>query len=165
MTNRTQIDSDKLGLELCKIIKNSKNFLNKKSLEEIKLLLQKGANANIQNNLGWTPLMLAAKNGQTEIAKILIAAGANVNWEKDGWSVIIIGASNGDSEFVKTLIAAGANVDVKSSFGWTAIMSAAGNADPEVLQIIIAAGANLNTQAEDGINALINSVITAKPKP
>ena len=45
----------------------------------IRLLLEKGANVNVKDPAGVTPLMNAAMNGNVKIAEMLIARGADVN--------------------------------------------------------------------------------------
>ena len=47
--------------------------------EAAKLLIQKGANANIKNNDGATALHIAAFFGHPEVVKLLLAKGADVN--------------------------------------------------------------------------------------
>jgi hypothetical protein len=42
--------------------------------EVVKLLLDKGAEANVSNKEGISPLMVAAKNGRAEVAKLLVDA-------------------------------------------------------------------------------------------
>jgi hypothetical protein len=45
----------------------------------VKLLLARGADANITDERGMTPLMVAAQKCDAEIIKILLAAKANMN--------------------------------------------------------------------------------------
>src|SRR4051812_41260445 len=45
----------------------------------VKLLLEKGADANARNSYGRTSLMFASSYGFTQIAELLIRAGADVN--------------------------------------------------------------------------------------
>ena len=52
---------------------------DKGHLKVVKLLLEKGANANAQNNNGETALMVASEKGHLEIVKLLIEKGANIN--------------------------------------------------------------------------------------
>ena len=47
--------------------------------EIVKLLLDKGADPNIQNEDGETALMKASEEGHTEIVKLLLAKGADPN--------------------------------------------------------------------------------------
>lgn len=55
----------------------------------VKMLIQKGANVNVQDNLGYTPLMRCFTNGANkEIANLLIENGADVNLKNcDGFTV------------------------------------------------------------------------------
>jgi ankyrin repeat protein len=45
-------------------------------VEIAKMLLDAGADVNVQNEYGWTPLHEAAESGRVEIARMLIGAGA-----------------------------------------------------------------------------------------
>ena len=50
----------------------------KKGNEDIvKTLIKSGANVNLSDNEGWTPLIAAAYKGHTSIVKLLLASGAN----------------------------------------------------------------------------------------
>ena len=56
-------------------------------IKSAKILLDYGANVNMQGNNGWFALMISSLNGHTETAKLLLDHGANVNVQKnDGWS-------------------------------------------------------------------------------
>ncbi|XP_002737915.1 fibronectin type 3 and ankyrin repeat domains protein 1-like [Saccoglossus kowalevskii] len=74
-------------------------------------------------NSGWSPLMRACTlGGNTEVAKTLINAGANVNTkDNDGKTPLMIAALNGHLSLVELLIQKGADVHVKNEFGKTAI--------------------------------------------
>ena len=41
-------------------------------------LLQKGANIEAKDNLGWTPLIWAAYQGRTDVVTLLLEKGANI---------------------------------------------------------------------------------------
>jgi uncharacterized protein len=49
------------------------------SLRSVSLLLERGAKVNARDDRGRTPLMIAAGLNHTEIARALIAAGADVS--------------------------------------------------------------------------------------
>ena len=49
---------------------------------------------NAQNNIGWTPLYLAARDGQVEIAQALITAGADLNAQNNSGYTPLHGATN-----------------------------------------------------------------------
>ena len=45
----------------------------------VKLLLEKGANPNLQAYDGYSPLMLSSQNGYSEIVKLLLEKSASVD--------------------------------------------------------------------------------------
>jgi uncharacterized protein len=67
---------------------------------------------------GFTPLMFAAREGDLESAKLLIAAGANVNdaTEEEG-SVLIVATASGHEQLAMFLLEKGADPNVKDGYG------------------------------------------------
>lgn len=53
------------------------------SLELIRLLLEAGADPNVAQAGGWTPLHAAASSGREEIARLLVAHGASLTAKSD----------------------------------------------------------------------------------
>lgn len=49
----------------------------------VKLLIDSGADLELQNESGHTPLMEAASGGHVEVAKILLENGAGINTHSD----------------------------------------------------------------------------------
>lgn len=67
--------------------------------------LRKGRNPNLPNRFGWTPLMLAALHGRTDIARVLVEAGADPDRKKFGETAEALADSKGfhrTAEFIKT---------------------------------------------------------------
>jgi hypothetical protein len=59
------------------------------SLVQVSQLLKSGANPNVANEKGETPLMFAAKYGDFQMAKLLLEAGADANArDRDGDPVV-----------------------------------------------------------------------------
>ncbi|WP_417612377.1 ankyrin repeat domain-containing protein [Parasphingorhabdus sp.] len=76
-------------------------------------LLQKGANPNIRDKEGLTPLMLATQLRFVDGAKILLAKNADVNdTNKQGETALIRAVQLRDSELVRLLLANGADPDL-----------------------------------------------------
>lgn len=76
------------------------------------LLQQDDINANLQDNRGNTPLLIAAERGWNEGAQILIKYNANVNLANtSGETPLIRAVQVHEIEMVRTLLAAGANPD------------------------------------------------------
>lgn len=59
--------------------------------EIVELLLKQGANANLQNEDGYTALLIAVSSGNKEIVQLLLENGADINIKnidgKTAWSL------------------------------------------------------------------------------
>ena len=82
----------------------------KNDVKTVALLITAGANVNLANKFGNTPLFFAVGNGHTEIVKLLIAKGADVNKadNKYGITPLYRASSKGHTEIVELLKLAGA---------------------------------------------------------
>ena len=94
------------------------------------MLIDAGANCNLQQNSGYTALMLAARYSSTDSSegtvKMLIDASANLNLQqKDGWTALMLAtlySSTTSSEgTIRMLIDAGADPGIANSDGETAL--------------------------------------------
>ena len=74
------------------------------AVEVVKVLLAAGANPNLTEDGGGTPLMMAATFGDTEIVKMLLAADANPNVVANiGKTALDAAKETGRSEIVRIL--------------------------------------------------------------
>ena len=132
----------------------------------VKMFLSSGANPNaLYTKDGGTALTYASKRGYAEIAKMLLAAGANVE-SLGGWKPLQIAAESGHSEIVKMLIDAGANLNAVAKINGTALMRASIFGHSEVVKILLDAGANPNVSVEEigGWTALMWAVSKGTPE-
>ncbi|MBF0364116.1 MAG: ankyrin repeat domain-containing protein [Oligoflexia bacterium] len=125
---------------------NSNNPLTKaaknNNIARVKLLIEKGADVNLQNLYDETPLVLAAENGYLELANMLIEKGADVNRIRGigiGHTPLSLAAKNDHLELAKILIEKGANVNDKRS-----LFEAAKNNHLEMVKFLLEKGANVN---------------------
>ena len=91
--------------------------------ETVEVLLAAGAEVNVatREKMKVTPLHSAAAARQTDIARMLIARGANVNaaQAESGFMPLHEAALNGDLEFATLLLDHGANIDARTTSGKT----------------------------------------------
>lgn len=76
-----------------------------------KLLLDYGVSANANENMGYSPLMVAAGDGNLEIMRILIRAGANVNYKSSNYDALTVAIENGHSFGVSLLLESSADIE------------------------------------------------------
>ena len=93
---------------------------------------------------GDTALMFAARVGDLASAKLLVAAGANVN-DADAWGVsaTVLAAHSGYGELVEFLLEKGADPNAAGA-GFTALHEAIMRRDERMVTALLARGANPN---------------------
>nr|WP_315262380.1 ankyrin repeat domain-containing protein [uncultured Limnohabitans sp.] len=97
-------------------------------------------NINAKNAVNETPLMLAAINNQLDLAKVLIARGADVN--RPGWTPLHYAATKGHREMMRLLLEHEAYIDSESANGTTPLMMAAYYAPPLAVKLLLEEGAD-----------------------
>jgi uncharacterized protein len=102
-------------------------------------LLKAGAVVNPEGGRE-TPLVVAAKNGHSEIMQLLLNAGADA-----GRGAPLVGpVARRNAELVSLLLAAHANVNRATPDGWTPLLIASLNGDDVIVSLLIAADAEVN---------------------
>jgi len=82
--------------------------------------LEPGSSLEARWNIGRTPLMEAAWNGQDEMIQLLLDMGADINAVDDhGMTSLIRAARRGPEKTIKILLECGADASVKDRRGWT----------------------------------------------
>ena len=125
-------------------------------------------NANMMDENGWTPLIIAVFFQHMDINEKPIAAGADVNAK--GWRGVTplhkaaVGGGAVLEELrllelisykvLELLITKGADVNAKDEDGLTPLMYAVLEGNKESVKMLILKGANLNVKDEDGETAL-----------
>ena len=108
--------------------------------EIVQLLMDYGANVNIADKDGVTPLHHAQRRGYSNIEQILLDTIASRNAQ------LITAADQGDLETVKRLVAIGTSVEARDPNGRTALIAAAYRNDLPIVDVLIAAGADVNAK-------------------
>lgn len=103
-------------------------------LDDVRQLLEQGADPNLVHHTN-TALTYAARDGFTEIARLLIDYGGDVNWiDGEGVTPLILASFKAHIDLVELLLAHGADVTVRDQWDRTALDYALrrGEADPIV---------------------------------
>lgn len=115
--------------------------------ETMRLLLDRGANANATNNAGATALIRAAFDA--EKVALLLARGADVHARSAlGNTALMLAARPWNSRpAVEMLLRHGADVNATNLFGATALMAASAGGDLGTVDLLLQRGAKVNAQA------------------
>lgn len=123
---------------------NSLSSFTERHMGIVNLLLDNGHNIEALDENGGRPLILAARNGNTELLKLLLDRGANVNArtssDESGTSALDEVATDGRLELVRLLLDRGAEIKHKKK-GFTALHKAAMNGRLEVMKLLLQKGA------------------------
>ena len=115
--------------------------------EVVKLLLDGGADADIADNCGYTPLILATQAEEKCVIKQLLDAGANPDEVgRASFSPLYWAASGGKTDVVKMLLDAGADPNLVrwSVDSYTELHNAAKKGHRDVVKLLLEAGAEPN---------------------
>ena len=118
------------------------------NLDAVKLLVNTGANVDVQNDYGATPLWCACASRHTGIVEQLLASDANPNLGlRSGESILMRCVHTGDASAVRALARNGANVSFREpSRGQTALMWSAATAHPEITRVLLEYGAPVDVR-------------------
>jgi len=123
---------------------------NRQTADTVVTLLNAGADPNIADNQGITPLMWAAMRGNTGQIQALRKAGAKVG--------LMEALLLEDTVTVNTALEKGADVNLRGPGGLTPLMTAAGHGDAELTAHLLALGAKVDALDEIGRTALHHAV-------
>jgi ankyrin repeat protein len=118
---------------------------SKDDVELAKMLLYAGANARATTRLGaYTPLLMAARNGNAAMIDALVRGGADPNGAtSNGTTPLMLAAASGQTNAVTMLLDHKADIDATEVKGETALMFAAAYGRAEVIRALAARGANV----------------------
>jgi uncharacterized protein len=123
---------------------------------ETERLLNAGANVNVREVEGETPLMYAATAGKTAVVSLLLDRGADLEALSSNRETALaraVGAKQYDS--VTLLLDRGAKIDRSTDAGGPPLIYAAGGDDLKMVKQLLHRGANVNGTDDYGNTALI----------
>ena len=130
--------------------------VEKGNVPEVSRLLEKGANPDLANRDGYTPLMIAAKDKNLNMAQVLIAAGAQLDIRnRYGETAIMLASYHGLTELVRLFYIKDAEINHS---GWNPLTYAAYGGHLDTLRLLLSGGANINSITDNGSTALMMAV-------
>jgi ankyrin repeat protein len=149
----------------------------------VRYLLRSGADFHLLNRAGLDAVVLAAEQGEAEILRVLLEAGASgaarakdvaLNQPRDsevdrsqlelrkkradGVTALMEAAHMECQECVRMLLEHGADAKAKTNAGLTALHRAAYAADPETMRLLLEAGSPVNVADDRGFTPLMMAV-------
>ena len=115
-----------------------------RDLEKVRALVDKGADVNVREADGATPLSWAIHHDDLAIAHLLVRAGADPNAANYyGVTPLSLACTNRNEELVALLLEAGANSNATPPNGETPLLSAARTGHARIVKQLLAHGADV----------------------
>jgi ankyrin repeat protein len=118
-------------------------------------LIERGADVNVRDSWGATPLQHAASMGRLDVVQLLLQKGADVGAHSCiGYTALHSACDAGEDASAQLILAAGADVDATDESGNTPLMLAAMYGREATVRLLLAKGANRNVRNKQGHTAL-----------
>lgn len=111
---------------------------------------------NVQDHIGYTPLVTFIKNGDLDGAKLLLALGADPNIkDKYGNTAVMASCQRSDYKMLRLILDYGGNPDIQNNDGETPLIFLSRNQSWNEVSLLLDYGANPNIQNRQGNTALM----------
>jgi ankyrin repeat protein len=120
----------------------------------ISLLLERGADVNASDIMGYTALQYTAEQGHEEVVSILLSRGADFSRQSlSGFTALMLASLHGHLGIVRQLLQhmAGRGLDERDGRGCTALRWACSSGHVEVARCLLLAGADHTIAGSDGL--------------
>lgn len=127
------------------------------SADAVRVLLRAGANPNIRNTSGDTPLIVAASKRSADVVRMLIDHGADITCRrKNNSTALHVACAAAAPSIVRALVERGADVNALNEANDTPLIVAAATNSFECVCALLESGRDVlvNAQRENGATAL-----------
>lgn len=122
------------------------------------LVLEVDRLVNDKDSHGTTILMHAARNGNLEMIRDLLALAADADAENENQSnALVFAAARGHVEIVNALIEAGSDFNIVPKMDLTPLMVASIKGNASIINSLIQAASEVNAKNKNGITAFVNA--------
>ena len=125
--------------------------------QAVRTLLEAGANPNLTDFGGETPMYWAAARKKMALADLLIEYGADVNLasERNANSAIFIAARNNKPQVVEYYLRHGANLAASNKLGQTALHAAVSGRHLSMVELLLKLGVPIDSKDAEGNTAIM----------
>jgi len=123
--------------------------------EVAEYLLQHGADIQLDNKYGYTPLMQAVMRNDAKMVNLLLDKGAKID-QKNFYTELtplMMAVDNGSLEMVELLLARQASLNLQDERGRSALMHATAARQPKIGERLLQAGADSTLKDKQGRTA------------
>lgn len=122
----------------------------KNTLDAVRFLVDALANLEAKDEMGWTPLLHAARNSQLDSVSLLIEKQASVKARGiDGKSSVMLATLDGSEDTVLFLLDKDAPLTTKDNLGWSVLYYAADEGFVELVKTLLKRRARAQEKAKD----------------
>jgi ankyrin repeat protein len=129
--------------------------VDNKHLHVAEYLLQHGADIQLDNKYGYTPLMQAVMRNDAKMVSMLLDKGAKID-QKNFYTELtplMMAVDNGSLDMVELLMARQANLNLQDGRGRSALMHATAAHQPTIAERLTQAGADTTLKDKQGRTA------------
>lgn len=115
------------------------SIIEKNNTDELRTLLNRGANINIKNNHGYTPLMWAAFNNKIDIVELLLDHSTDINInakDTSGYTPLMRAIFNKNIKMVELLLKHGADINIEDDGKQTPLQYASEKNLQEIVELL-----------------------------
>lgn len=137
------------------------DLVGRDDADNVRIFLQAGQDPNAIVNENPPALLITARKGLLDTAKVLLDGGAMVNVKNaDGWTALHFAAMFGFTELADVLLAHGADVSAATRYGMTPLHFAVQERNVAVVELLLAHHADASAKAASGVTPVSIAVET-----